>query len=433
MRIGYWQSAVFLITLFIYCGLFYFILSFQQGIDFAAFYSSAQMLTMGNNGYQVLLATYLPVAKKIAANLNPPFFLMLFNPLVKYQYGTALLIWWLISLVASFIGAGLAFHHIFPRSFLKKNWLNLYLIFFVFFGTLMNMTIAQFGGVLLLFVMLGYYFYCKNRDCAAGITWGIIISLKLFPALLFIFALLQKRYKVFWSMFFTTLLLSVAPAFIYGPEVYKDYLSMFQYVTWYGDSWNASLFGFLFRILIDARDKTQSLIWIKLFYLILFAIGLLFYLNKAKKVRIDSQYCFAFTIVMMLFLSPFGWLYYFPVLVFPLALSWFAVFGQEGNAPAKFLWFVSFFLLNFPMDYCWSTRMLTLESRLGIHSLYFYGLGLLIFLMSNSKIKPRFFDSDHYGWSYLPVLYCILGFGFFIPFIGFVGRIFHVNWSNLIS
>ncbi|KTD19130.1 Protein of uncharacterised function (DUF2029) [Legionella lansingensis] len=432
MNLGYWQRAVLLLLLFTYSLLFYFIYTHQQGIDFASFYSAAQLLAMGENPYQILFATYLPTAKKIAANLNPPIVLLLLNPFVQLTYKTALTIWWFLSLGLGAIGAGITFHYLFPHHFLKRNWINLYLLYFSFFATLMDTAIAQIGALLLFTIMLGYHFYCQNRDYAAGIMWGFIIAAKLFPGLLFFYVLLQKRFKVFWVMLFVFLLLTLMPAFIYGSDVYYKYISMIVRVLWYGDSWNASIYGFLFRLFIDARDQTQSILWIKILYVSLFSICLLWYLRKIAQIGTEKTYSFALTLVMMLIMSPFGWLYYFSLLIFPLILTWLIIFATDGNSKGKCLWFISMFMLNFPMDYLRSTKILTIQSKLFFNSFYFYGLALLLYLVvTETRMKKVELNENNTGNKYLPVVYVIIAFGLLVPILSFLGRLFHIDWPSL--
>ncbi|KTC77870.1 glycosyltransferase family 87 protein [Legionella brunensis] len=433
MNPGYWQRTAFLFLLAIYGLLFYFILTFQQGIDFASFYSASQMLTIGDNPYQSLFATYLPIAKKLAANLNPPIVLILFNPLIQFNYNTALTIWWLTSLIVGLIAARITFKHVFSPDFFKNNWATLYLIYLAFFATLMDAAITQLGALLLFCIMFGYHFYLKGSDYFAGILWGFIIALKFFPALLFLWVLLQKRYKVFTVMLSVSALLSIIPIFICGIDIYQQYFSMMSQVSWYGDSWNASLYGFLFRILINVHDKTQTFLFVNLVYGILFLIFLLWYLKSIVKMSVDSknEQSFALTLCMMLLLSPFGWLYYFSLLLFPLAFTWKVNFADAENTKNKILWFCSLFLLNFPMDYLSSKKMFTVTNKLCLSSLYFYGLLLLIYLLRAQKI-PLYHDQKSLkaNFKYLPILGIIFGFGIFVPTLSFVGRLFDINWSN---
>lgn len=425
----YWQLALFLILLGTYSLLLYLILTNQYRVDFSSFYSAAQTLHAGENPYRVLSTTYLPTVKKLSANLNPPMMLWLFSPLSQLNYHMALAVWSIFSFILGLIGAGIAFKHAFPPHFLKKNWFNLYLLYLAFFATISNTAIAQLGAILLFFIMIGYHFYTKNHNYLAGIMWGIIIAIKLFPALLFFYVLSQKRYKTLVIMFSTLILMWLIPLLIYGPTIYNQYFSMMTRVLWYGDSWNASVYGFIFRLFVDTHNKTASLLLVKTLYGILFFLSLLWYLREIniKRANRVHQQSFCLTLVMMLIMSPFGWLYYFSILIPPLALTWLAAVDERTfSNKILLMWLLCLFLLNFPMDYVSAGNMTVFLDKLGFYSFYFYGLLLLAYLLTrsieiddNNEIKIN--ATYHY---FLPATLIIFAFGLLVPIISFIMRLF---------
>ncbi|CEK09506.1 glycosyltransferase family 87 protein [Legionella hackeliae] len=433
MNLAYWQRAAFLFLLASYGLLFYFILTFQQGIDFASFYSASQMLAMGDNPYQTLVATYLPVVKKLACNLNPPIVLILFNPLVQLNYHTALVIWWLVSLILSLVSARLVFKLVFSPDFYQQNWPNLYLLYLAFFGILMDRAIAQLGALLLFCILFGYHFYVKKNDCLAGILWGFIIALKFFPAMLFFYVLLQKRYKTFLIMSTVTLLLCILPILLYGMTIYQQYFSMMSQIRWYGDNWNASIYGYFFRIFIDTNNKTQSHIFVNTLYGLSFIVLLLWYLKTAIKMQANAmdKHFFALSLAMMLLLSPFGWLYYFSLLIFPLCLTWETLFLHGYNFKHNILWLLSLFLLNFPIDYLSSKKMTELTNKFFIYSFYFYGLLLLIFLLSHQRTQITRSRHALTNSRYVPVIAIIFIFGFLVPVLSFLERLFDLPFLRI--
>ena len=276
----YWQAFFILIIFSSYCILFNAILHPEYVADFTAFYSAGLELLDNRNPYRSLSSNFLTITKQLSANLNPPIVLWCFQPLAKLSYPTSSLIWIALVFISGSIGAWIAFYYTFSVNFLKKNGLCLYLLYLSLFSTLMNATIGQFGSFLLFFMMLGYHFYLKKFDYLAGILWGCIISFKLFPALLFFFVLKQGRFKVFALMLVTFLLACLIPYLAYGSIIYTQYYKMMSVVLWYGDNWNASIYGFIFRIFIDPRDIGQNLVPLQIFYVFLFFISLIWYLKK---------------------------------------------------------------------------------------------------------------------------------------------------------
>jgi alpha-1,2-mannosyltransferase len=402
----------------IYGLLFYCVLTYRYRLDFSSLYSACQALSKNDNPYQVFLSTYLPTIKQLPVNLNPPILFWLFSPFTYLNYHYAVALWSLLSLLLGIQSVHLVFQYAFSPSFLKKNAFYLYAMYLLFFATIVNTAIAQLGTLLLFFIMNGYHCYMTKRDWSAGIWWGLAISIKFFPGLLFIFVLLQKRLRVGLSMLLTFLLMSFIPLFFYGVKIYTHYLAILPHTLWYGDSWNASLYGMLFR-LFGALDKAENILLIKFIYGVIFCISLLWYCKKIRqieKAQIKHK-SFCLTLVMMLLLSPLGWLYYFPLLIFPLALTW-----RTNQQPIKrvIIWFSCLFLLNFPMDYIHTHQMSSWLAKSTIYSFHFYGVILLLYLTCHINYKPLESDKIRH---FLLVFCSIFSFELLILSLSFLSHL----------
>jgi hypothetical protein len=417
--------AFTLIVITTYCLLFYLVLSRVNVQDFTSFYSALLNLVNNKNPYTILFSHFLPLTKKLTANLNPPFVLFVFGFLVKFSYQTALTIWISLSFILGLIGAGLAFYHAFSEDFLRKNWLILFLIYLSLFSTIINISIAQIGLILLFILMLGYHFYLGNRDYIAGFLWGLLVAFKFFPALLFIYVLKQRRMKVFVLMFATTVLACLVPYFVYGKIIYSQYFSMMSHVLWYGDNWNASIFGYIFRLFIHPQYIRQHLILMESIYVFLFLICLLWYLKKlgSSALKPVNHQPFCLTLTMMLLMSPFGWLYYFPLLIFPLLLIWNSAYKQINHSIKPMLIFlISLFLINIPQGYLINKQMTDVSSKILFYSWFFYGLVLLNYLCAKqNKISGKNdipYDEKKQGFIFITLF--ILMFGLIITAFKFL-------------
>lgn len=383
-----WKVLLGLLLAGFYAILFFLMFCSQSTLDFLSFYSSSQILAKGGNPYQVLSTISSPIAALVPANLNPPIILWLFSPLVKFNYYVAASIWSVFSLVLGLIGARIAFHYAFSQDFIKKNGFYLYFFFLLSFPMLMNTGLAQFGTILLFFMMSGYHLYVKKKDYFAGVVWGAIIAIKFFPALIIIYVLVQRRYKVCVAILSASLLLSLLPLIIYGTVIYTQYFSMMSVIRWYGKSWNGSILGMIYRILVSGN--AQDWLAIKQIYSGLFFIFLLFYVRKmikTEKLNVPHQ-SFCLTLVMMLVLSPFGWLYYFPLLILPFSLTWLSFVAEKPMTMNKFAWFFCLFLLNIPINNLPLSIMPSILYKLTVYSFNFYGLLVLLYLVNNMKIPP---------------------------------------------
>ncbi|PWY55341.1 hypothetical protein DGG96_11965 [Legionella qingyii] len=429
-----YRKICILLLLSFYCLLSYFIFKHYQRIDFSSFYLSSQAFLKGENPYINFFTTYLSSVKILPANLNPPFVLWSFSFLTHFSYSNALLFWFFFSFILGIIGITITFYYAFSMRFLQKNYVNLYLLYFAFFPTLMNFVTQQFGCILLFFIMLGYYFYLNRRDYFAGILWGIIIAIKLFPGLLFFYVLKQRRQRVLLSMFVTLLIAVFIPTLVYGPVIYNQYFKMMSNVFWYGDDWNASIYGFIFRLFFGGEilPNMSYLVPINLVYGILFVMLLLWYwqnLGPTDNDRINHQ-PFCLTLAMMLLMSPFGWVYYFPLLILPMTLIWFAALEKQ-NTPTKtmIIWLLCLFLINFPVDYVNSKEMHNLLVRISFFSTFFYGLLLIIYLLvqrkeiyGNNEIQCD--GVKHYSISAINSIFI---FGVFVPIIYYLVRLLNLH------
>ncbi|KTD44829.1 glycosyltransferase family 87 protein [Legionella quateirensis] len=381
------KVALFGVILFIYCMLFYYMRTLQLRLDFYSFYASVLAYLEGLNPYKAIIATFLPNSVVVPENLNPPFFLQLISPLAHLNIKTASSIWFGISLISGIWGALLSLHLISPTAYFNQHWLTYLCIYLAMYSTLMNTSYNQIGGILLFFVTAGYYFFLRHRDYWAGIFWGIIIAIKLFPALLFIFAFSQKRYKLMASMLLTVLLACLWPLLVRGPDIYVLYFKMILNIPWQGGNWNASISGFLFR-LCTLDYARQHLFIIKIIYLCVSLVLLAWYIKKINFLCYSSERhrAFCLTLTLMVLMSPMGWLYYFSLLLMPLTFLWHAV----NHVPKiSLLWIICLFLINAPLPYISSHDMDPFIYKISLHSLYFYGVLLMVYLLAHYPEPPK--------------------------------------------
>lgn len=395
------KGSIACVLVLLYTTLFYLQYKHYILIDFSSLYFAAEALSKGQNPYQVLSTTFFPIQKQLPTNLNPPFVLWVAQILLPLGYGRALIAWNLLCLTAAFKTAAISYdllqekgkfvvqHPPQQKGSQKKNAeqtlskQDYYLIFFALYPVFMNTAICQFGFFLSFFVLAGYQYANQNKTLRAGFCWGFIATLKLFPLLLLFYCYLTQQKKLLTIFILSFLCLSATPYFIYGNELYEHYHFILQRMLWFGDNWNASLYGLLFRVFADpVHSKMADVLSIKATYSLLFLTGLALYFFRARRYVLakDNHSAFYLTLAMMLFLSPLGWLYYFPLLILPCFSLWNDLQSGFGRIRLKdlLLTYFSFFLLCSPIVYVTASSMTTLLSKITVFSCHFYGLLLLI-------------------------------------------------------
>ncbi|KTD27178.1 glycosyltransferase family 87 protein [Legionella maceachernii] len=429
------QKWIFLVVLLLTYGLlFYFFVNLELNSDFTSFYASSLAYTQDRNPYQGIPNSFLPHSTHLLIDLNPPFFLELFAPLTHLTFVTASILWFFTSLILGGIGAALSFFIFSSSAMFKKYWGHFILFYLAMYPTMINIIFGQLGNFLLFFIALGYYFFArKKRDCLAGFFWGIIVAIKLFPALLFFFALVQNRYKLFWAMLLTAVCASLIPLLTHGFKIYTLYFKTLHDVLWFGNSWNASIYGFLYRSFINV-DAQPNFLLIKMAYLIIFIGLLIWYIKKIHFFQKIAQpnYAFCLTVIMMLLLSPFGWLYYFPLLLMPLMLV------EQGLSSAVFfrshkkvnslynLWILCLFLICFPLGNVQARYMGLFISKITIYSIYFYGLVLLVYLLNTTYHFTPHKREPHTHVAALFPLKIFLSLGLGVVLIIFIMHFYHI-------
>jgi hypothetical protein len=121
----------------------------------------------------------------------------------------------------------------------------------------------------------------------------------------------------------------------------------------------------------------------------------------------------------MLLLSPFGWMYYFSLIIMPLIITWQNLKAQKTiHSKYSALWLTCLSLVNFPLSYLRIKYASNIFSKISIYSLHFYGLLILAYLLACAinQAKQHQVRITEVHYLFYPIIY-ILSFGFSIPLI----------------
>jgi hypothetical protein len=313
--------------------------------DFVKFHTSARFLVEGEDIYRPVPAIDFVVgdtvpfdpATELHPNLNPPFQTVLLSPLGHLDYRTAYVLWGALSLAGALVGALLVGASVGPPG-RRVSWaLLLTLVLFLYFPTFISIFSGQWSLLPFAFLVGAWVAWRSGRQALAGGILGAIAAIKLFFGAFFLLFLARREWRagvgfvVSWTAC-TTLALLVT-----GWSALLRYLGILGDAVWYSASWNASFMGFFSRIFGGSEGAPLlDMAWLTpvLHYGLggLSVFGL-FWLSRrsarSREVAYLDDLTFSFCIVIMLLVSPFGWMYYFPFLLIPLAVLWRASSSLE--------------------------------------------------------------------------------------------------------
>ena len=178
-----------------------------------------------------------------------------------------------------------------------------------------------------------------------------------------------------------------------GFDAYTAYLDCLAQVNWQAVSWNASLSGFFSRIFggslnepwIDVPLLARTLTLATSLIVLALYGQILVQAHRLPKEE-GADILLSATIPAMLLLSPLGWMYYFPMLVFTVLALWRnrSAFAQQR----LFYWgFVAMIgLSGMPSELVPSTSMNEPLQWFGTAGIYFYTL-IIALLMTRAMVR----------------------------------------------
>jgi hypothetical protein len=389
-RIGHIFYLFFLIAL-------YFLIFYQQSqseikMDYTSYYYSTLHLNKHENPYQVFkINNEYFNNKEIVPNINPPFMLFLTHSISYLPFFKGLFVWDTIN-ICLFIGNALLIAYLlrrwYPDIFL---WQPFLLTYFGLFCNTSNIIIGQVGFLITFFVLMGYLCLMRGYTRLAGIWWGVIASLKLFPLFLVVYLFSLKAYRAIVYMILIFMMTNVFAGWYYGVAIFSAFHSLISKVLWYGDNWNLSLFGYIFRVFIDVYHPWKALQWLQFSYFMLIGLLALCYLRYMSTLSSDKKWIdgFLMSLFLMLFLSPFGWFYYGNLLVLPLYVVFLRIQYTVMPFFTRILGYVGLFLLLVPVIYFSAANIHFFYEKISIYSYLFYGLIMVMLVNYQLSYEPN--------------------------------------------
>ena len=388
------RFILILVTAFIlvfYLFSIYTFLILSSYNDFGKFYYSTRLFLEGQNIYTLIplddIETMPDSVKALASrdtlhpNLNPPFQTLLFLPFGLLESGISYVVFSIASILFGFASVRLIYNEMRPLMDERFHYLILLIILLFYYPTWATVLLGQISLYLLWFLVFAWVLSRAGKDSLAGILLGVALSIKIFTGVFLIFFIVRRRWNLVAWYIGTFLLCNLIAVLVFGLDTHLEYLRVLQEIYWYSSNWNASFMGFFSRIfggsenlpLFNYPQLTNFLVYT----LSLICLLLLVWFSWPKRNEQIFKYDLAFSmaLVVMLLVSPLGWMYYFPLLIIPFSV----ILGISKIFSRKILIFLglAWIMTTIPRPLIPAAKIGVADSFLW-SGLYFYAL--LVFL-----------------------------------------------------
>ena len=280
-------------------------------MDFGSFYASGLKARDGENPYDPNSEYIFEIDfSRVGAggkmvNLNPPVSIPIFEYLSRFE-PHGVLIFWQITAAALYTGIVILL-----TVFYRQNTTPVRFIWaFALAGFWHTIVLGQVYILLLVFAVFGWMFLDRCKYVAAGIAIGIVIALKPNFIVWALFLVVGGYYAAALIAVITSLVISLVPAFVYGINIYSQWLEAstlsIRTLTMPG---NSSLLGLTSRFQSISLGVILSVVFI-LALLILSK-------QKSPESMTGSEYSSALGIMASLLASPISWTGY-TILLLPV-------------------------------------------------------------------------------------------------------------------
>jgi Glycosyltransferase family 87 len=367
--------------------------------DFYKFFMSSKFLWSGNSVYTLIPTTGADAIAKMAnfyhPNLNSPFHILCMSPLGLTDFQTAFWIWSLFSLCCGLLAISLIYNTIINNEDMDiVSLITMWIIFLAYYPSWVNCLSGQFSFILLLLIVIAWRLARKGQDHEAGMVFGLAVGLKLFLGIFIILFLCYRRWRLVVYLFGTFIVCNVLSLIVFKIPTYKIFFHLLQNMPWYAGSWNASFLGFFTRIFGGSMNIPKfNLPWLARALSLIFSLSLLFwmiwYIRPSSLASGSDHFDLVFSLALteMLLISPYGWLYYFPILILPMIVAWRFAKSHNFNSIFKICLIFIWTLTTIPSLPIWAEDQKMNQPIIWFTSagIYFYSLlaltGILIALL----------------------------------------------------
>jgi len=344
------------------------VLVMERGLvrsDFGKLHASARAYLAGRDMYDLGPATLSPVRGMTGdilhyiqfLNLNPPHFHLILLPLAPLPGRWALIVWGIVSLVC--LGVSL---RLIAREagvvLTPWRWRLAALALLSFAGLGAVAVTGQVSFILLLPMTLAWIRARRGRWAEAGVYLGLAMSVKSFLGIFLPYLVLRRRFDALGAALAAGAGAFVIGLGVFGWEAHRSWIAGLSAVSWEWVAMNASLLGFLKRVLAPSAYYEPLLdaprligpTWLLLSGVIA-AVTFAVVATDAGDGAVDRS--FGLLLLAALLISPLGWTYYWwlalgPMIVVVAAWSRWNVEADRSTISSAGRWRWALLLVAVP-------------------------------------------------------------------------------------
>ena len=371
--------------------------------DFNSYYVAAYATQKGLDPYNDetlgLLAQELNIPKVTEYNY-PPFNTLLFLPLSFLPYPAAVLAWRILNLALVVLAVWLIYKTLaLPLG--ATTVLVIGLIVFSYDPLIYNLAIGQINLVILLLITGAAYAWVRQRQVLAGVLLALAASIKIAPAILFIYFLWKGGLKLV-AAGVAAMAAFAAIAFVaLGEQPTRKAVAIITAFAQADNAWiaNQSWRGFLARLFvgdeyIHALYPAATLERVMYYAGILIIVALtVFVIYRSRRVGLFHLE-FALVLIAFHLISPVSWVHHFVWMLYPLVVLAVACLDRKHLGPIIFF-AVGYALIAFPLDYRnaqvfqWPQALWISTKFYGLITLYAVNSWLLLTAPSSAPAPAR--------------------------------------------
>jgi hypothetical protein len=261
-------------------------------------------------------------------NYHPPFVAILIAPLALIPYRSVVLIWSGITILLYFLAGWIILKELHIRLSIKYRMvlIGFALCWYPFQA---HIALGQWSIQIGVCIILGWMFLRHGKDYAAGFLFGFACLIKLYPGLIAIYLLFNKRWKALVVLISVVIFGLLISGLLLGPQ---DIIYYFSNIASRGSTdfstfpCNYSIFGILGKFFYDGNWVKPIIISHLPISLVAFILDILLlvilvrFMFQLPSDQFSSDIKFSMTIITMFFISPVTWQHMLTILILPIGL-----------------------------------------------------------------------------------------------------------------